>query len=88
MLLETSKKMGRKKFKQPRHDLEHIFRHLPSGKLRTGWNPGSKSATRSVVGKVSGRSRGAVGSARPVHNAQGGSGGWHPHLSVLGKDFN
>lgn len=56
---------------------------LPSGKLRTGWKPGSSRATRSAVGNVSGKSRGAVGSGRPVHRAQGWSGHWHPHLSVL-----
>lgn len=44
---------------------------LPSGKLRTGWKPGSSNATRSVVGSVSGRSRGAVGSTRPVQSAHG-----------------
>lgn len=45
--------------------------NIPSGKLRTGWKQGSRSATRSAVGKVSGKSRGAVGSGLPVHKAQG-----------------
>lgn len=44
---------------------------LPSGKLRTGWKQGSNNATLSAAGIVSGRSRGAVGSCRPVHNAHG-----------------
>lgn len=47
------------------------FEYSPSGKLKTGWKPGSTNAMRSDSGIVSGKSRGAVGSDRPVHKAHG-----------------
>lgn len=87
MLLDTSKIPKNNMLQSKLFQMRNSSAILPSGKLRTGWNPGSKSATRSAVARVSGKSRGAVGSCRPVHSAHGWSGQWHPHLMVL-RDNN
>lgn len=59
--------------------------YLPSGKDRTGWNPGSSRAIRSGTVNCSAQSLGNVGSVRPVHKAHGTVGGTHPHRIFDGR---